>query len=410
MSSISSSIVPVTVGSTALMISWFVLPAVASHLVLYAEKRSYRKSLPWIGLVIASCILCVILSLGGTHSPVSADYARLGLVMVPFFVCDAVLRLVFRLDVSASWFFLHAFANALVVAFSWESTFYSFLNPYDALSVPPATPSMTADWFASVAPPGSALGGHPIGQAVAAALVDDARVVSWAHAVAVMIHVYHVVAYFPKLTMMDVVHHATNAFFIGIIAICWPFGRLTPTVDFFMCGLPGGVDYLMLGLVQVGWLNRLTEKRVNAWLNLAVRYPGIMLGLYCALLSRIRLPIFADPASAAAAASIAGPMALDAPISAGALLHSSGWWQARDVVALPLLIIVFFLHGGNAQYFCDRVVRNTAIRVTAARSGGPDPRSRPMRTEMEALPRQQAEAASPVNPKPASWRMRAKAE
>ena len=47
-----------------------------------------------------------------------------------------------------------------------------------------------------------------------------------------------------------------------------------------MCGLPGGLDYFLLILVKYCYIDKITEKWINRWLNLLVRMPGQMLSYY----------------------------------------------------------------------------------------------------------------------------------
>ena len=55
------------------------------------------------------------------------------------------------------------------------------------------------------------------------------------------------------------------------------FGRLVDVNSFFLCGLPGGVDYALLFAVKHGWIHPLTEKRYNTVLNTWIRAPGIVM-------------------------------------------------------------------------------------------------------------------------------------
>ena len=44
----------------------------------------------------------------------------------------------------------------------------------------------------------------------------------------------------------------------------------------FICGLPGGIDYLLLFLVKHQKIERLEEKRWNARINVWLRSPGLL--------------------------------------------------------------------------------------------------------------------------------------
>lgn len=55
------------------------------------------------------------------------------------------------------------------------------------------------------------------------------------------------------------------------------YGPIANLYFFFICGLPGAIDYFLLGLVKIERINRLTEKRINNALNLWLRGPGLTL-------------------------------------------------------------------------------------------------------------------------------------
>lgn len=101
------------------------------------------------------------------------------------------------------------------------------------------------------------------------------------------IHIYHVL-FFKNLTVDDYMHHIISVFFVGVISSVFPFGYCLGAVTFFICGLPGGLDYLLLALVKTNHVSSLTEKRLNRWLHQCIRAPGILLTTYCGLVSVIR--------------------------------------------------------------------------------------------------------------------------
>ena len=51
---------------------------------------------------------------------------------------------------------------------------------------------------------------------------------------------------------------------------------------FFLCGLPGYVDYLTLIAHKLGRLDRLTQKRISSLVQISLRMPGI---LWCCFLA-----------------------------------------------------------------------------------------------------------------------------
>lgn len=88
------------------------------------------------------------------------------------------------------------------------------------------------------------------------------------------LHFYHIFSYFKKLRFDDWLHHILMIFVALPIAIAGRSGSLLGHSLFFLTGLPGGLDYLMLFLVRNGWMNPLTEKKLNNYINLWLRAPG----------------------------------------------------------------------------------------------------------------------------------------
>ena len=78
------------------------------------------------------------------------------------------------------------------------------------------------------------------------------------------------------LTGADYFHHLVFVPALGFPGQYFEWGALANWQAFFISGLPGGVDYFMLGLQKVGLLDHMTEKRVNANMNVWCRIPGIL--------------------------------------------------------------------------------------------------------------------------------------
>jgi hypothetical protein len=52
--------------------------------------------------------------------------------------------------------------------------------------------------------------------------------------------------------------------------------QVGPLINFnnaIMCGVPGGIDYVMLFFVKEGWMEPIQEKRYNSVLNIWMRAP-----------------------------------------------------------------------------------------------------------------------------------------
>ena len=88
------------------------------------------------------------------------------------------------------------------------------------------------------------------------------------------LHFYHIWVYYRSFRFDDWLHHGL------MIGVALPLGLSIPSSTllgfslFFTTGLPGGIDYALLFGVRNGWIERLTEKRMNKELNVWIRSPG----------------------------------------------------------------------------------------------------------------------------------------
>ena len=88
------------------------------------------------------------------------------------------------------------------------------------------------------------------------------------------LHFYHVIWYFNKLRKDDWIHH------IIMVLVALPLSHLSDKYNvighsfFFLTGLPGGLDYLLLFLVRNNIIDKMIEKKINRGLNLWIRCPG----------------------------------------------------------------------------------------------------------------------------------------
>lgn len=72
------------------------------------------------------------------------------------------------------------------------------------------------------------------------------------------IHLYHLFLF--RCTTADWVHHIVFAGIICPMGLFLEGGPISNAIAFFICGLPGGLDYVMLAFVKHGWMSRLREK------------------------------------------------------------------------------------------------------------------------------------------------------
>ena len=136
------------------------------------------------------------------------------------------------------------------------------------------------------------------------------------------IHIYH--CCFFKCTKADWVHHLVFAGIICPMGLFLDSGPVANAIAFFICGLPGGLDYIMLAFVKHNWMSRLREKVWNARINVWLRSTGLA---FCATTLYV--------------ASISGNS------------HAPAWAAALGS-ALCLL---------NGQYYMQVVVGNTFVRT-----------------------------------------------
>ena len=88
-----------------------------------------------------------------------------------------------------------------------------------------------------------------------------------------LLHGYHMFL-FDNLRGIDYLHHIVMMLVL-IIAYTMNVGIYMSYFLFFICGLPGMIDYSMLA---IGY-DRREEKRINTYLNNYLRSPGIMFGM-----------------------------------------------------------------------------------------------------------------------------------
>ena len=140
------------------------------------------------------------------------------------------------------------------------------------------------------------------------------------------LHLYHLAVYWRKFRMDDWLHH------ILMIGIALPIGWITNSKSllgyslFFTTGLPGGIDYTLLFLNRNNWLNRNTEKAINAWLNTWIRSPG------CISHATLTLML----------------------ISVDTIMFSYMWWYG---------IIAATLTFWNGQYFMRQIIENNILKT-----------------------------------------------
>jgi hypothetical protein len=140
----------------------------------------------------------------------------------------------------ARWFLIHSFINTIVAILTFSDTviFFESLTPVN----------------------------------VEASLSASLIVMS--------LHLFHGICC--RLNHMDIIHHV-----LMLIVLIIPL--VNPTHDyivfsnyllFFICGLPGAIDYLLMYLVETNRIDQMTERWCNYRLNSYLRGPGILYGTF----------------------------------------------------------------------------------------------------------------------------------
>ena len=148
----------------------------------------------------------------------------------------AILDYGWAYHTKARYFSLHGIWNIIITIMIIPDMWKTLLNPMHALS------------------PGS----------------DFSR---WPIILVAVLHFWHCVAY-SDLTWDDYFHHLVFATLLCGVNFIWDWGYSTNFLIFFICGLPGGLDYLMLAAVKHGYIHKISEKRINKALNVWCRGPG----------------------------------------------------------------------------------------------------------------------------------------
>ena len=150
-------------------------------------------------------------------------------------------------DNSSRWFMLHFSVNFIVTILSSCGLVHFLQNPLFAM--------MTTE------------NGETIFSAES----------KWPLTLVICLHFYHCLRF--KLSYQDKLHHFLFIPTLGIPGLILDWGCFSNYLVFFICGLPGGIDYLLLSLQKQGKALKWNQKKICANLNMWVRLPGILLAI-----------------------------------------------------------------------------------------------------------------------------------
>ena len=145
---------------------------------------------------------------------------------------------IIRLGYKGRWFQLHTITNAMITYLSYNDTMECFTNPKH--SIEPIT--------------------------------------NYYYLYIILItHLYHCVAF--KIRFEDWLHHIISVIIPSPIFILYP-NKANSVSCFFICGLPGTIDYAMLTLYKNDMITKKTQKMMCAYLNTYIRMPGCIVSVY----------------------------------------------------------------------------------------------------------------------------------
>lgn len=220
--------------------------------------------------------------------PTYGDFEDYLIVTAICVALEVVLRYIVGLDKKSGWFFFHAITNAFVLYYSLPGMFAILSNVNESLSE---------------------------------TIEGDDRI-GLGHAMVMAIHLHHVIFY--STNLMDVIHHVISAGLVGGLGYLYYMRNYVHYSNVFMCGLPGGLDYFLLGLLELKIISKGDEKFYNMWLNNGLRWPGEVTCMMC-----VALALMANPESA-----------------------SFPWVVFASITTL---------HLSNALYYSQRVTRNLGM-------------------------------------------------
>lgn len=201
--------------------------------------------------------------------------------MITYKSADEIIN-VFIKQESLRYFILHFIFNMYIIYLLWNSFIYCLLNPLNVFE-------------------------------------DKYNKESMLSTLSIMnFHLYHLLSHNKELPIETLVHHLIGAILNPLLTIFQPIGKLPVMHNIILCGIPGGIDYLLLVLFKYGVVTRMQEKKINRFLNLLIRWPFIFLSNYIYLLNIYN----------------------------------------QNIMFSIYVIFGVFINNYNAIYFCDKVIGN----------------------------------------------------
>jgi len=97
-----------------------------------------------------------------------------------------------------------------------------------------------------------------------------------------LLHFYHMVVFYKHLKYSDWFHHVVMTSFNAPL-LYYKRLKIQSVVIFFLCGLPGFIDYFLLYLVKTKLIDIKIEKNIYLFLSSYVRSPGSLLAVFLSI-------------------------------------------------------------------------------------------------------------------------------
>jgi len=172
------------------------------------------------------------------------------IIMVTMWLVDRMLIILDgkKSDINQRYYVVHALTNTLNMYLTYPDLIHCLLHPLNVVGFP-------HDTFPT--------------------------------AICIALHLHHFVIGFNKMNLIDCIHHLVSCFFVSIISTYYFTGPLVNYTIFFICGLPGGIDYYLLTLKKYDIIDSMTEKYYNTILNMWIRLPGMLYTCFLAYINYI---------------------------------------------------------------------------------------------------------------------------
>jgi len=152
---------------------------------------------------------------------------------------------------NSRWFFMHFIVNSIVTIYTFEDFKYCLKN-YNSC---PLTDISNDSYFATQ--------------------------------LVILLHIYHLIVFNKYLKEDDWIHHITMCIFNGGV-FYYQKKKIQAVTAFFCSGLPGMIDYYLLYLVKIKYLDKKFEKNIYLFLTTYIRSPG------CVLTTLLAVPYFLE--------------------------------------------------------------------------------------------------------------------